>query len=605
MSRGSCCRPGGFHHRDAAAGAAVGAEEGLPAEAQRQCGGSASGRRRPRLVYQIFLSLGPADVLAAGLVCRQWQAVSRDEFLWREQFYRYYQVARDVPRHPAATSWYEEFQRLYDAVPCVEVQTLKEHTDQVLHLSFSHSGYQFASCSKDCTVKIWNNDLTISLLHSADMRPYNWSYTQFSQFNQDDSLLLASGVFLGPHNSSSGEIAVISLDTFVLLSRVRNKPYDVFGCWLTETSLISGNLHRIGDITSCSVLWLNNAFQDVESENVNVVKRLFKIQNLNASTIRTVMVADCSRFDSPDLLLDAGDPAGPPCRVFDLGIEDEDEDEEAASPGPTRAKEGLRRLLDGILEGGAQPPLSERALETKVAELLAQGRTKPPERGTAGALNKLLIFTTGCLTYSPHQIGIKQILPHQMTTAGPVLGEGRGSDAFFDSLDHVIDVHGHIIGMGLSPDNRYLYVNSRAWPSGSVVADPMQPPPIAEEIDLLVFDLKTMREVKRALRAHRAYTPNDECFFIFLDVSRDFVASGAEDRHGYIWDRHYNICLAKLRHQDVVNSVVFSPQEQELLLTASDDATIKAWRSPRTVRVHQAPRPRPRPFFSWFASQRR
>lgn len=74
----------------------------------------------------------------------------------------------------------------------------------------------------------------------------------------------------------------------------------------------------------------------------------------------------------------------------------------------------------------------------------------------------------------------------------------------------------------LSP--RYLYVNSRAWPSGSVVADPMQPPPIAEEIDLLVFDLKTMREVKRALRAHRAYTPNDECFFIFLDVSRDFVA---------------------------------------------------------------------------------
>ncbi|XP_059958044.1 F-box/WD repeat-containing protein 5 isoform X3 [Mesoplodon densirostris] len=543
------------------------------------------------LVYQIFLNLGPADVLAAGLVCHQWQAVSRDEFLWREQFYRYYQVARNVPRHPAATSWYEEFRRLYDTVPCVEVQTLREHTDQVLHLSFSHSGYQFASCSKDCTVKIWSNDLTISLLHSADMRPYNWSYTQFSQFNQDDSLLLASGVFLGPHNSSSGEIAVISLDTFALLSRVRNKPYDVFGCWLTDTSLISGNLHRIGDITSCSVLWLNNAFQDVESENVNVVKRLFKIQNLNASTIRTVMVADCSRFDSPELLLDAGAPGADPGCVFDLSSDSEDQ---VVDPGPARSK-GLRRLL----EGRAQPQLSECALETKAAELLAQGHTKPPERSTAAAGNKLLIFTTGCFTYSPHQIGIKQILPHQMTTAGPVLGEGRGSDAFFDALDHVIDVHGHIIGMGLSPDN------SRAWPSGSVVADPMQPPPIAEEIDLLVFDLKTMREVKRALRAHRAYTPNDECFFIFLDVSRDFVASGAEDRHGYVWDRHYNICLAKLRHQDVVNSVVFSPQEQELLLTASDDATIKAWRSPRTVRVHQAPRPRPRPFFSWFASQRR
>lgn len=53
-----------------------------------------------------------------------------------------------------AVSWYDEFQRLYDTIPCVEVQALKEHNDQVLHLSFSHSGCLFASCSKDCTVKV-------------------------------------------------------------------------------------------------------------------------------------------------------------------------------------------------------------------------------------------------------------------------------------------------------------------------------------------------------------------------------------------------------------------------------------------------------------------
>lgn len=35
-----------------------------------------------------------------------------------------------------------------------------------------------------------------------------------------------------------------------------------------------------------------------------MVKRLFKIQNVNASTIRTVMVAHCRRHDTPDLLLD-------------------------------------------------------------------------------------------------------------------------------------------------------------------------------------------------------------------------------------------------------------------------------------------------------------
>lgn len=79
----------------------------------------------------------------------------------------------------------------------------------------------------------------------------------------------------------------------------------------------------------------------------------------------------------------------------------------------------------------------------------------------------------------------------------------------------------------------------------------------------------------------------------FSDLSLHFsVCSGAEDKHGYIWDRHYNICLARLAHDDVVNSVAFSPADQELLLSASDDSTIKVWRSPRMVRLAQAP-PRP------------
>lgn len=54
----------------------------------------------------------------------------------------------------AAVSWFREFRRLFDCIPCVEVQTLREHTDQVLHLAFSHRGHRFSSCSKDCTVKV-------------------------------------------------------------------------------------------------------------------------------------------------------------------------------------------------------------------------------------------------------------------------------------------------------------------------------------------------------------------------------------------------------------------------------------------------------------------
>lgn len=55
--------------------------------------------------------------------------------------------------------------------------------------------------------------------------------------------------------------------------------------------------------------------------------------------------------------------------------------------------------------------------------------------------------------------------------------------------------------------------------------------------------------------------------------------SGAEDKHGYLWDRHYGVCLAKYPHNDVVNAVAFNPSSSEMLVTTSDDYTIKIWRS--------------------------
>lgn len=92
----------------------------------------------------------------------------------------------------------------------------------------------------------------------------------------------------------------------------------------------------------------------------------------------------------------------------------------------------------------------------------------------------------------------------------------------------------------------YLYVNVRPWPPGCVIENPLQPPPIAQEIDIHVIDLTTFQQVViipkfksfllewkhlfcpfqvgSLLRAHRSFTPNDECFFIFLDVSNDYVA---------------------------------------------------------------------------------
>lgn len=94
-----------------------------------------------------------------------------------------------------------------------------------------------------------------------------------------------------------------------------------------------------------------------------MVKRLFKIQNMNASTIRTVMVAHCRRHDNPDLLLDyeaqsqarreKGAQQQHQPLLFDLGTSDSDEEEEDEEEG--RRETGSRSFLCGRL---AQPTIS-------------------------------------------------------------------------------------------------------------------------------------------------------------------------------------------------------------------------------------------------------
>lgn len=70
----------------------------------------------------------------------------------------------------------------------------------------------------------------------------------------------------------------------------------------------------------------------------------------------------------------------------------------------------------------------------------------------------------------------------------------------------------------------YLYVNSRSWPKDYVISHAHEPPPIAQEIDIHVIDLTTFKQVGNMLRSHRGYTPNNDCFFLFLDVCDNYVA---------------------------------------------------------------------------------
>ncbi|XP_053673394.1 F-box/WD repeat-containing protein 5 [Anopheles nili] len=611
---------------------------------------------------KIFLQLEARDVLNAGQCCKRWHKLSKDDYLWRKYFRMEFNVDHSIPLKRGAESWRAEYRRLTNNVPMVMTDVLTSHSHQVLHVSFSHNGKMFATCSKDGFVIVWNSAYPSTIRDSYDMRQLSWKYTQFSQFNQSDTLLLVSGVHFGSPHSTSGEIAVFTVQNgFKLKCRVTNRPYDIFGTWFSDQHLLSGDLKWLAHLVSSSMLWLNKANQEIDSEHTPVRNLMYKFYNRNASSIRAITVANCpwlsdEKDGKTENSNDTGESqqkssdeeqgssrgdrrAGNPLSHYQMN-QDIDSDEDPDDGQDRLAAEDVPyQLLVGDQSDYVSPiqyldefrqeyeesyyESSDDCLEDDEDdaddEELSEG-----EDDLENICPKYLIFSTGSKTYTPHQIGFKRItsvnfprrvelgpslrerialrdrqremqvimaemseeeirlqyiLQNEDPPTEPNWGNYESVANRFDKVDKLIDLHGHIIGMGLSPDHRYLYVNSRPWPKNCVIRNPLDPPAIAQEIDIHVIDLMTLKKVGKMLRAHKAYTPNTECFFIFLDVCDNYVASGAEDMHAYLWDRYYGVCLSKYQHEDVVNSVAFNPRDNEMLVTTSDDYEIKVWRS--------------------------
>ncbi|PNF38975.1 hypothetical protein B7P43_G06605 [Cryptotermes secundus] len=398
--------------------------------------------------------------------------------------------------------------------------------------------------------KVWDSSYPASIKYYHDMKTFSWKYTQFSQFNQSDTLLLVSGVHFGTPHSTSGEIAVFSLQAgFNLQCRVMNKPYDIFGTWYSDHHLLSGDLHWLAHLVSTSILWLNKASQESESELVPIMDQLYKFYNSNASSIRAVMVANClapSPLESEAVSSEAGAQPGkgpdnsergnppshreinsPSTSGYVLPTSSrEHEDEEAPEvlyPVSSRLQcstlEGSflkRRCLgDGMdyacpiqynaeyrqVETQGKGKSNARSLSDS-SDSEDSGESDETDESSSGISDasmgteecasetddlsdhaeKYLIFTTGSKTYTPHQIGFKRIKPvsfPRKLDPGPSLRERLAERERekqnsglprpepnwlvyeevadkFDKVDHLIDLHGHIIGMGLSPDHRYV-----------------------------------------------------------------------------------------------------------------------------------------------------
>ena len=87
------------------------------------------------------------------ILLQVWNRVASDETLWRS-------LLRGTLKEPNCTlapgklSWKQEYKRVYYHSPVVHTETLREHTDEVLHVSFAHGGRMFSTTSKDATLRV-------------------------------------------------------------------------------------------------------------------------------------------------------------------------------------------------------------------------------------------------------------------------------------------------------------------------------------------------------------------------------------------------------------------------------------------------------------------
>ncbi len=102
-----------------------------------------------------------------------------------------------------------------------------------------------------------------------------------------------------------------------------------------------------------------------------------------------------------------------------------------------------------------------------------------------------------------------------------------------------------------------------------------------------ILDLKTL-----TLCPEHCYfgseNPKFNVWYKYPDLSPRFVASGSSDKFAYLWSREYNCLLGKLEHDNGgIDCAVFDPNDDEILVSTSDDHSIKVWVSRNKIEQTQ------------------
>ena len=146
----------------------------------------------------------------------------------------------------------------------------------------------------------------------------------------------------------------------------------------------------------------------------------------------------------------------------------------------------------------------------------------------------------------------------------------------FDHMDVLFDFHGRIMGLGLSPDSRFLYINYHPWPKmAKVNAASSDPPPIGTKLDCVVLELSTFDIVGKLVNRQEAFMANNLNHMAVPKVSKNYVGSPVDDTRARIFDRHYGVKVADLDHEDRVQCLALDGATESWAVTVGDDSKVK------------------------------
>lgn len=534
----------------------------------------------PELVLKnIFSYLEASDLRAVFLTCRLWHRIATEDVIWKQLVQRLWKIKGSLP--PGKISWRNEYQRLTHETPTHLSETLLEHSDEVLDVSFSHDGKLFCTTSKDATVKVWELGYPTKLKHNAKMLLLQgWNMTQFSIFNKSDTYLCVCGVqFEGNVEmyfpSTSGRAAVFRLNDFRLIQTMKMEPPQLFADWYDDTTVLGGYVVE----NQQNILHIK-AFKVVEKEPFDVHEpdcgQIVYSFETNHHHTMNLLVADL-----PSCQHQSHDQSGDQHKTLKS---QDPENQRNNNANSITSSDKHRKMLIFVCEQHSAFAVHDatdlhQRIHARNAKLQTNSKKLP---------SRAKFLKTASSRITRNSVGTSD-----RSNQGQLGRSSRGTQNASElpgasvldkpTFRPLFDKY-YISGVKLSPDQRELYFNYRIYHAEEL--DEEGYPVIDPDITIDKFNLVTKSHTKNLLRGHKA-SSSYPAWYICLDISQDYIVSGSEDGRAFLWDRNYLCFLGHLPHSEnpeiVINGTAFCPTDSECVVTGGDDGVIHIWRSKRRL----------------------